>query len=271
MATVHETRDRSFTDLGWSLRTMLEQLLQLVVTSALSERTLQRPAWHRRAAVRLSNAEVLPQSFFEQLRYDKDLIQWDLFGQPQPCVRHAALTGAFGAKESAVLDCGCGAGDNAVFLAALGYDVLGFDVGASAVATARERSAADQASDAIASAHGHVEFVQASATALDEATRVQQRARELGGFAVALDSALIHCLDDDAQRAYVDGVRAVMRPGAHRVSPPQTHPSRSHAQCRHRERVTVRAVVVCTRRGVLGIRAHPSARTALLPSFLCEM
>ena len=30
---------------------------------------------------------------------------------------------------------------------------------------------------------------------------------------MVLDSALLHCLDDEAQRAYLDGVRPLLRPG----------------------------------------------------------
>ena len=42
---------------------------------------------------------------------------------------------------------------------------------------------------------------------------MQARAKELGGFAVVLDSALLHCLDDKAQRGYLDGLRPLVRPG----------------------------------------------------------
>ena len=110
------------------------------------------------------------------------------------------------------LDCGSGAGDNANFLAARGYDVLGFDISESAVATARTRGAEGEAASAMEKAGGAVEFVQASATALGGAERVQERAAALGGFAVALDSALLHCLDDEAERAYVDGLHGLVRP-----------------------------------------------------------
>jgi SAM-dependent methyltransferase len=150
--------------------------------------------------------EVLPQSFFEGLDYETDTVQWDLFGQPQRAVRLAAEEVAFGPMGTTILDCGCGAGDNANYLAERGYDVLGFDVSASAVETARKRSDGS-------STTGAVELMRASATELGAAARVQECATELGGFAVALDSALLHCLDDEAQIAYVDGVRALMRPG----------------------------------------------------------
>ena len=158
--------------------------------------------------------EVLPQTYFEELQYgDGQNVPWDLLGRPQPPVRNAAREGAFGAAGTAILDCGSGAGDNANWLAARGYAVLGFDLSPSAVATARERAAAADAAADIAAAGGATEFVEASATALGEAARVQARARELGGFAVALDAAMLHCLDDDAQIAYVDGLRPLLRRG----------------------------------------------------------
>ena len=159
--------------------------------------------------------EVLPQEYFQNIRYDSaDAVPWDLFGRPQPPVVAAEKTGAFGAAGTSILDCGCGAGDNAKFLAARGYDVLGFDLSPNAVATAVNRtSASPESAAAIAAAGGAVEFVTASACELAIAERVQVRARELGGFAAALDSALLHCLDDHAQRLYIDGLRPLLRPG----------------------------------------------------------
>jgi SAM-dependent methyltransferase len=91
--------------------------------------------------------------------------------------------------------------------------VLGFDLSPSAVATAREVSGYADVLAAIAEHGGAVEFTEASAVDLGGAERVQARARELGGFAVVLDSALLHCLDDEAQRAYLAGVRPLVRPG----------------------------------------------------------
>ena len=157
--------------------------------------------------------EVLPPAYFEQLDYGKSEVPWDLFGRPQPVVRAAAKAGAFGASGTAILDCGCGAGDNANWLAARGYAVLGFDFSTSAVATARSRSVSAATASAIAAAGGAVEFATASAVDLGAAERLRARARELGGFAVVLDSALLHCLDDGAQQTYIDGLRPLVRAG----------------------------------------------------------
>ena len=156
--------------------------------------------------------EVPPQSVFAALDYDQDFVPWDI-GEAQPPVRKAARDGAFGSAGTTVLDCGCGAGDNANWLAARGHDVLGFDLSPSAIATAREVSGYTDVRAAIAEHGGAVEFTQASAVDLGAAGRVQARAKELGGFAVVLDSALLHCLDDEAQRTYLDGLRPLVRPG----------------------------------------------------------
>ena len=171
-------------------------------------RTVQRPA----QSIRCNEQEVVvPQWVFAQLDYDQEYVPWDT-GTVQPPVRDAARDGAFGAGAP-VLDCGCGAGDNANWLAARGHDVLGFDFSPSAVATARERSTSADVVAAIAEAGGAVEFTEASAVDLSGADRVQQKAKELGGFAVVLDSALLHCLDDDDAHAYLSGLRPLVRPG----------------------------------------------------------
>ena len=166
-----------------------------------------------RLAEDAGSGEVLPQSYFSGLAYDEDAspVPWDLFGRPQPPVKNAADAGDFG-RNTVILDCGCGAGDNANWLAARGHDVLAFDLSASAVATACARASEEKIATAIEGAGGAVEFVEASAIDLGSASRVQARAKELGGFEVVLDSALLHCLDDEQQRSYADGLLPLMRP-----------------------------------------------------------
>ena len=159
------------------------------------------------------NDETLPQSYFAELDYDAGGVPWDLRGRPQPPVRNAYNEGAFGAPGTAILDCGCGAGDNANWLAARGYEITGFDLSPSAVSTALARASEPEVAHAITEARGSVEFVQASAVDLAAAQRVQARARDLGGFEIALDSAMLHCLDDESQNAFIEGVRPLMRAG----------------------------------------------------------
>jgi SAM-dependent methyltransferase len=57
---------------------------------------------------------------------------WDI-GQPQPAVVRLASEGGF---AGAVLDAGCGTGENALLVASLGLSVLGVDVAETALAIA---------------------------------------------------------------------------------------------------------------------------------------
>jgi SAM-dependent methyltransferase len=61
---------------------------------------------------------------------------WDV-GRPQPAVVRLASAGGF---VGAVLDVGCGTGENALHLASMGLPVLGVDVAETALATARAKA-----------------------------------------------------------------------------------------------------------------------------------
>jgi len=155
--------------------------------------------------------EVLPQDYFADLDYADDAVPWDLRGRPQPAVRKAWAAGAFrNCRE--ILDCGCGAGDNGNYLASRGHAVVGFDLSPSAVAAARERAAAPPFAESIADAGGSARFEVASCADLFDSP-VYALAEEIGGFPVALDSALLHCLDDKMQRRYVAELAKVVRTG----------------------------------------------------------
>ena len=60
---------------------------------------------------------------------------WDI-GRPQPAIVRLASQGGF---AGAVLDAGCGTGENALHVASLGLSVLGVDVAETALAVAREK------------------------------------------------------------------------------------------------------------------------------------
>ena len=116
---------------------------------------------------------------------------WDI-GGPQPAVMHLASEGAF---TGAVLDAGCGTGDNALHIAALGVPVLGFDVAETALSIARKR-AAERCLDA--------EFVLADALRLDDLGRT---------FRTVLDCALFHALEGDERRHYAASLAAATEHG----------------------------------------------------------
>src|SRR5215471_2428474 len=63
---------------------------------------------------------------------------WDI-GQPQPAIVRLASEGAF---TGPVLDAGCGTGENALHVASVGLQVLGFDVAETAVERARQKAKA---------------------------------------------------------------------------------------------------------------------------------
>ncbi|MEU1983767.1 class I SAM-dependent methyltransferase [Nocardia sp. NPDC019395] len=117
---------------------------------------------------------------------------WDL-GGPQPAVERVVAAGGF---SGAVLDAGCGTGENTLLIAAQGLPVLGVDVAETALATARE-TAAERGIEA--------EFATADALHLE---RLERR------FDTVLDSGLFHTLDAGERSEYVAGLAAVTEPGA---------------------------------------------------------
>jgi 2-polyprenyl-3-methyl-5-hydroxy-6-metoxy-1,4-benzoquinol methylase len=116
---------------------------------------------------------------------------WDT-GEPQPMVVRLASEGAF---AGAVLDAGCGTGDNALHLASLGLDVLGVDVAETALSIAREKAAARRIT---------AEFAVADALQLDRLGRM---------FDTVLDCGLLHTFDADERRDYAASLASVTNRG----------------------------------------------------------
>jgi cyclopropane fatty-acyl-phospholipid synthase-like methyltransferase len=117
---------------------------------------------------------------------------WDI-GRPQPVFERLAEQGLL---DGALLDSGCGTGENTMMAAAHGADALGVDVAPNAIAQAR-RKAADRGSAA------RFEV----ADALDLA-RLGLR------FDTVMDSGVFHVFDDEDRARYVASLASVMRPGA---------------------------------------------------------
>ena len=101
------------------------------------------------------------------------------------------------AFTGAVLDAGCGAGENALHVASQGLHVLGIDVAETAVSIAREKAAA-RGLDA--------DFMVADALHLEHTHR---------RFDTVLDCGLFHTFSERGERrAYVASLASVTRPGA---------------------------------------------------------
>lgn len=115
---------------------------------------------------------------------------WDI-GRPQRAVTALADLGEF---VGPVLDLGCGTGENAVYLASLGFEVTGVELIEAAVAKARRK----------ALVHGvQVTFLQDDALALPP----------LGPFASILDCGLFHVLSDEQRPAYLHSLDRVSEVG----------------------------------------------------------
>ena len=112
---------------------------------------------------------------------------WDV-GHPQPAIVRLASEGRF---VGTVLDAGCGTGENALHLAALGLSVVGVDVAQTALAIARAK-AHDRGLD--------VEFAAADAFQLERLGRT---------FETVLDCGLFHSFDGDERLAYAASVASV--------------------------------------------------------------
>ena len=111
---------------------------------------------------------------------------WDV--GPQPTIVRVASEGGF---AGAVLDAGCGTGENALHVASLGLSVLGVDVAETALAIARKK--ADDCEI-------EVEFVAADALQLERLGRT---------FKTVLDCGLFHTFDADERPRYVASLASV--------------------------------------------------------------
>ena len=117
---------------------------------------------------------------------------WDI-GRPQPVLVRLADTGLI---VGSVVDVGCGTGENALYIAARGHDVLGIDLAPTAISRAREKALRRGI---------RAEFEIADALGLQALGRT---------FDVAVDFGLFHVFSDADRMVYERGLRDVLRPGA---------------------------------------------------------
>lgn len=116
---------------------------------------------------------------------------WEI-GRPQ---REFVTLEETGAIRGAVLDVGCGTGENALYLAGRGHEVWGVDSARRAIELAgkkaRERGL-------------FVTFLVQDALALDDLGRT---------FETIIDSGLFHALSDPERPRFVRSLTAALRPG----------------------------------------------------------
>lgn len=130
----------------------------------------------------------LAEAFYRQ----EEVIPWDIpFPQPEVVALEEA-----GEIVGRVLDVGCGLGENALFLAERGYEVVGIDASISAVERCQSK----------ARARGlRVDFQVGDVTNLDGI---------VGHFGAVIDSGLLHCLPRALRRQYLAALHRVCERGA---------------------------------------------------------
>ena len=116
---------------------------------------------------------------------------WEI-GRPQRAFVELAEAGEI---EGAILDVGCGTGENALFFAARGNEVWGIDLVETAIARARDKAARRGLT---------ASFFVGDALELSKLGRT---------FDVAVDSGLFHGLATSDRAAFADSVRTALRPG----------------------------------------------------------
>lgn len=116
---------------------------------------------------------------------------WDI-GRPQPAIVALAEAGVI---QGAVLDVGCGTGEQALFLASQGHSALGLDSSPKAISLAREK----------ASTRGvAATFVVGDALDLAALART---------FATVIDCGFFHVLSDADRIRFQQQLAAVLQPG----------------------------------------------------------
>lgn len=114
---------------------------------------------------------------------------WDI-GRPQPAF--VKLVDAGELNSGVVLDVGCGTGENALYLAKIGFPVVGVDLSSRAIVTAKTKANERKLK---------VDFRVANALSLDFKT---------GQFDNAIDSGLFHTLNDNDRLSFTREIARVL-------------------------------------------------------------
>jgi len=117
---------------------------------------------------------------------------WDI-GRPQAEILKLQQSGAL---KGSVLDCGCGTGENALYLAAQGHEVWGIDASPRAIRKAQAKARQRGVS---------VRFLTADALRLQTLKRT---------FDVIIDCGLFHVFSDEDRVRYVAALSAVAKAGS---------------------------------------------------------
>lgn len=118
---------------------------------------------------------------------------WDI-GRPQGAIVRLATAGSIAGP---VLDVGCGTGENSLYLAALGHDVVGIDLARAAIDKARAKARQRAAG-------GSADFLVWDALCVAGLGR---------GFQTAVDVGLFHCLQPDQRAKYAASLHDALNPG----------------------------------------------------------
>jgi len=119
----------------------------------------------------------------------KTIPPWDV-GRPQPAF--VEVVRARELNKGRVLDVGCGTGENALYLAANGFSVIGVDLSSPAIAAARAKAAERKLK---------VEFQVGNALSLDFKNSV---------FKNVIDSGLFHTFPDNDRPVYAREIARVL-------------------------------------------------------------
>ena len=137
------------------------------------------------------NPDTIPPSNFANAYADVPQ-PWDI-PDPQP-----ALVAVADRITGRLLDSGCGTGENAMFFAARGCDVTGYDVVPLAIERAKEKAKEKGL---------EIDFFVGDALKLSD-----WKAEE---FDNVIDSGVFHVFSQEDARVYANGLKHVLKPGGH--------------------------------------------------------